>query len=80
MSNVKVHHQRHWTSRIREIVSQLNVPTILTPDSSHLLMCFHFMCSVKEVDELMNHPVVVLLITRVGGTSVDARGDPDFQT
>ena len=68
MGDVKVQHQRD--RRIREVVIQLDVPTFLTPASSHLL-CFHFVCCAKEVSDLINLPVVSLLGTRVGGTSAE---------
>ncbi len=35
------------------------------------LLCFHFVSCEKEVSNLINHPVVRLLVTRVGGTSVE---------
>jgi hypothetical protein len=59
----KVQHQWHWTRRIHEVVTQLDVPTFLNPDSSHLL-CFHFVCCVEKIRDLVNHPVVSLLTTR----------------
>ena len=42
---------------------------MLTPVFNHLL-CFHFVCCAKKVSELINHPVVCLFGTRVGGTRV----------
>ncbi len=70
MGDAEVHHQRHRTRRIREIGSQLNVPTSLTPAPNHLLH-FHFVCGTKDISDLINRPVVSLLGTRVGGTSAE---------
>ncbi len=53
-----------------EITSQFDIPTSLTPGLSHLLR-FHFVGCVKKVSELTNCPVVILLGTRVGFTSVE---------
>jgi hypothetical protein len=58
MDDTEVHHQRHRSLLIREVVNQLDVPTSLTPDPKHLL-CFHFVGCVKEVIKLINHPVDV---------------------
>jgi hypothetical protein len=66
----EVQHQRHRTRHIREVTSQLDVPTLLTPAPDHLL-CFHFVCCVEKVSDLINHPVVSLLNTRVVGTSAE---------
>jgi hypothetical protein len=71
MCNAEVQHQRHWARRIREVTSQLNVPTMLTPASSHLLLPFYFMCCAKEVSDLINRPGVGLFGTRVGSTSTE---------
>ena len=70
MCNVEVQYQRNRTSHIREITSQFNIPTSLTPALNHLL-CFHFVGCAKEVRNLTNHPVVILLDTRLGGTSAE---------
>ncbi len=43
--------------RIRDVTSQLDVPTSLTPAPIHVL-CFYFVGCVKEVSNLINHPVV----------------------
>ncbi len=43
---------------------------MLTPAFNHLL-CFNFLCCVKKVSKLINHPVVILLDTRMGGTSTE---------
>jgi hypothetical protein len=32
---------------------------------------FHFVCGVEEVSDLIDHPVLNLLDTRVGGTSAE---------
>ncbi len=37
-------------------------PTSLTSAPIHLL-CFHFVCCAKEVIDLINHPVVSLIVT-----------------
>jgi hypothetical protein len=54
------------TRHIRKVGSQLNVHTSLTQDPSHLLS-FNLVCCAKEVSDLINHPVMSLLGTRVGG-------------
>jgi hypothetical protein len=63
MCDATVHHQRYWTRR--EVPNQLDVPTLLTPASHHLL-CFHFVCCTEKFPDLVNHPVVILRSTRVG--------------
>jgi hypothetical protein len=70
MCDAKVQHQRHRVHGIREVVSQLDVPTLLTPVSTHLLR-FHFVCCAEKVSDLSNCPVVSLLSTRVGGMSAE---------
>ena len=70
VGDAEIHHQRHRTRHIREVTRQLDVPTSLTPVPSHL-MCFHFVVCAKEVRNLINHPVVILLGTRVCGTSAE---------
>ncbi len=40
---------------------------MLTPAFNHLL-CFNFVCCAKKVSKLINHPVVNLLGTQMGGT------------
>ena len=70
MSDAYVQHQRHRTRHIREVTSQVDVPTLLTLASSHLLR-FHFVCCAEKVSDLTNLPVVSLLGTRVGGTSAE---------
>jgi hypothetical protein len=42
---------------------------MLTSAFNHL-MCFDLMCCSKKVSNLINHPVVCLFGTRVGGTRV----------
>ena len=61
----------------REVTSQLDVPTYLTPAPGHLLRC-RFVGCAKEVNNLINHPVVSLLCTRVVGTCAEVvpRGGP----
>ncbi len=70
VGDAEVYHQRHRTRRICKVTSQLDVPTSLTSVSSHLLS-FHFVCCDKEFHELLNYPVVILLGTRVVGTSAE---------
>ncbi len=70
VGDAEVQHQRHRARGIREVASQLDVPTLLTPASSHLLR-FHFVCCAEKVSKLINRPVVSLLGTRVGGTSAE---------
>jgi hypothetical protein len=43
-----------------KVASQLDVPALLTPASSHLLR-FDFMCCAEKVSDLINRPVVSLL-------------------
>jgi hypothetical protein len=54
----------------REVGSQLNVPTSLTPAPSHLLSCNLVGCA-KEISKLINCPSMSLLGTQVGGTGAD---------
>ena len=68
VGDAEIQHQRHRNPRIREVTSQLDVPTSLTPAPRHLWR-FYFMGCAKEVSNLINRPVVSLLGTRVGGTS-----------
>ena len=42
--DVEIQHQRDWSRRIREVSSQLDVPTLLTPTSSHLLFSLCVLC------------------------------------
>ncbi len=67
---VKIQHQRHRTHRIREVTSQLNVPTSLTPGLSHLLR-FYFVGGTKEVSNLINHTVVSLFGSGMGSTGAN---------
>ena len=69
VGDAEIHHQRYRTRHIREVTSQLDVSTSLTPVPNHLLS-FYFLGCAKEVSNLINRPVVNLLCTRVGGTSV----------
>jgi hypothetical protein len=66
MDDLEVQHLRHRDRLIHEVDIQLDVPTSMTPVPSHLLH-FHFVGCAKEVNNLINHPVVNLLGTRVGG-------------
>jgi hypothetical protein len=70
VGDAEIQHSRHRTRRIREVPSQLDVPTSLTPAPSHLLR-FYFVGCAKEASNLINHPVVSLFGTRVGGTSAN---------
>jgi len=70
VGNVEVQDQRHRVHLIRKVGSQIDVPTIMTPAFRHQL-CSHFVCCVEKVSELINHQVVSLLDTRVGGTSTE---------
>ena len=70
VGDVEIQHQRHRIRRIREVTSQLDVPTSFTPAPSHLL-CFYFVVCAKEVSKLINRPVVSLFGTRVGGTGAN---------
>jgi hypothetical protein len=40
MSDPEVQHQKHRTRQIREVTTQLYVPTLLTPTSNHLTLLF----------------------------------------
>jgi hypothetical protein len=53
----------------RKVFRDLNVPTMMTPTLNDLL-CFYYMCGAEKVSDLINHPVVCLFGTRVGGTCV----------
>ena len=53
MGDAEIQYQTHRTLHIREVTSQLNVPTSLTPALIHLL-CFYFVGGAKEVGNL-NH-------------------------
>jgi hypothetical protein len=66
VSDVEIQHQRHRTRLNHEETSQFDVPTSMTLTPIHLL-CFHFVGCPKEMRNLINHPVVILLDTRVGG-------------
>jgi hypothetical protein len=70
INDVEVQHRRHQSCLIREVASQLYVPTLLTPASSHQL-CFHIVCCGEKISTLTNYPVVSLLGTRVDGTSAE---------
>ena len=67
MCEEEVHHQRHRTRHVREVTSQVDVPTTLTPAPDHLLR-FYFVGCAKEVIKLINLPVVSLFGNRVSGT------------
>ena len=70
VGDVEIHHQRDRTHRIREVTSQLNVPTSLTPDPRHLLR-FYFVGCAKEVRNLINQPVVILVGSGMGSTGAN---------
>ena len=70
VGDAEIQHQRHQTRRIREVTSQLNVPTSLTPAPSHLLR-FYFVGCTKEVTNVINRRVVSLFGTQVGGTGAN---------
>ena len=70
MCDAEVQHQRHRTRRIREVGSQLNVSTSLTPAPSHLLS-FNLVGCAKQVSKLINRPIMRLFGTRVGGASTN---------
>jgi hypothetical protein len=57
---------------MRELASQLDVPTSLTPTPSHLLR-FHFVGCAKEVSNLINHPVVSLTSAEVVPNCIDLK-------
>jgi hypothetical protein len=69
MSNPEIQDQWHRSHLIGQISCQLDVSTMLTSAFNHLL-CFNLMRRVKKVSKLINHPVVCLFVTRVGGTRV----------
>jgi hypothetical protein len=68
--DAEIQHQRHRAHHIREVASQLDVPTSMTPAPGHLLR-FHFVGCAKVVSDLINRPVVSLLGTRVDGASAE---------
>ncbi len=70
VGDAEIHHQRHRTRHIHEVTNQLDVPTSFTPVPIHLLFFYFVGCS-KEVSKLINHPVVSLFDTRVGGTGAN---------
>ena len=70
MCDAEVQRQRYRIRRIREVGSQLNVPTSLTLAPSHLLS-FNLVRCAKEVSNLINHPVVSLFGSRVTGTGAN---------
>jgi hypothetical protein len=49
---------------------QFDVTTMLTPAFNHLVG-LDFVCCVKKVRKLIDHPVVSLRGTRMGGTSTE---------
>ncbi len=59
MSNTEIQHQRYLTCRICQISYQFDVTTMMTPDFNHLVG-LAFLCCVKKVRKLINHPVVSL--------------------
>jgi hypothetical protein len=69
MGDTEIQHQRHRARLIRKVSHELDVPTMLTPTFIDLL-CFYSMCGAEKVSDLINHPVVCLFGTRVGGTRV----------
>ncbi len=64
---METQHQRHRTRRVRKVGSQLNIPTMSTPDFRYVFR-FHCMCCVEGVSNLINHPVMCLFATRMNGT------------
>ena len=70
VGDAEIQHQRHRTRRIREIVSQLNVTTSLTPAPSHLLSLYP-MCCAKQVSELLDCPIVSLFGSGMGRTGAN---------
>ena len=69
MGDTEIQHQRHRTRLIRKVSHELDVPTMMTP-TFHDLLCFYLIRCVEKVINLINHPVVCLFGTRVGGTRV----------
>jgi hypothetical protein len=69
MGDTKIQHQRHRDRLIHKVSHELDVPTMLTLTFNDML-CFYFMICVEKVSNLINHPVVCLFGTRVGGTRV----------
>jgi hypothetical protein len=69
MGDTEIQHQRHRTRLIHKVFHELDVPTILTPTFNELL-CFNLIRCEEKVSNLINHPVVCLFGTRVGGTRV----------
>jgi hypothetical protein len=69
MGDTEIQHQSHRVRLIRKVSHDLEVPTMLTPTLNDLL-CFYSMCGAEKVNDLIDHPVVRLFGTRVGGTRV----------
>jgi hypothetical protein len=69
MGDTEIQHQRNRTRLIRKVSLELDVPTMMSPTFNDLL-CFDYMCRAEKVNYLMNHPVVCLFGTLVGGTRV----------
>jgi hypothetical protein len=69
MGDTEIQHQRHRDRLICKVSPEIDVPTMMTPTLNDLL-CFFSMCGEEKVSDLINHPVVCLFGTRVGGTRV----------
>ncbi len=67
MGDTEVQHQRHRTCLIHEVTHDLDVPKSLTPGPNHPFR-FYLVGCVKEVINLINHPVVRLFGSRVIST------------
>jgi hypothetical protein len=69
VGDAEVQHQRHQARRVRKVGSQLNMPTMSTPAFSNVLR-LGFMCGTEKVSQLLNHPVMRLLGTRMSDSNV----------
>ncbi len=81
MSWREIQHKKHRTRHIREVTSQFDVLTSLTPVPNNLL-CFHFVGCPKEVRNLINRPVVKLLLfvcCLLEGIKWEVKGRPLYE-
>jgi hypothetical protein len=67
MVDTEIQHQRHQGLLIHKVSRELDVPSMMTPTFNDLL-CFYLVRYSEKVNNLINHPVMYLFDTRVGGT------------
>jgi hypothetical protein len=63
--DTEVEDQEHRTHNFRQVAWKLNVSTPLTPvpQADHLV-CLYFVGCVNQVNNLLNHPIMVLFKSR----------------